>query len=112
MGNKVDLKTEKWYRKRMAKMPPTQTKLQHVAERGASYANQKLLRHRKTGQAKITVTRGKVDRFVNLVHPWAAAIEYGHWVEGKYGPSKPGDEIRAEGIYVIRHAFLRMQGGS
>lgn len=47
----------------------------------ASAAQARLARHRKTGEHQITVAKGSVDHFVNLVGPAAMALEEGHFVD-------------------------------
>lgn len=112
MGNKVTIYgDDEWMNDKVSKLTPVQTELQRLADKGAVYAREKLAQHTKTGRTRIEVSRGLVDRFVSMVHPWAVAIEYGHVVDGRYGPKNPNDEVHAEGIYVIRHAFQRMIGG-
>jgi hypothetical protein len=71
------------------------------AEIAGARAEANLARHRKTGQAKITVTQGDVDSFVNLDDPDAMSIEFGHWVKGKYERSQPKF---VPGLYIITEA--------
>lgn len=66
--------------------------LEAHAQRMAAIAWGVLSEHRHAGDAEITVTKGKLDRYVNLDDTRgqraAAAIEFGHfapngrWVEG------------------------------
>lgn len=41
-------------------------------------ARERLAEHRKTGEHRITQTKGGVDHFVNLEGPAAMAVEVGH----------------------------------
>lgn len=61
-----------------------------------------LASHRYSGNAKITVSHGDVDSFVNLVDPAAASIEFGHWVKGKY--KNPDHPKFVPGLYIITRA--------
>lgn len=69
-----------------------------VAKQRAAQSRALLAGHRDTGNAEITVTRGDVDSFVNLVDPAALSIEFGHWVKGKYERDTPKF---VPGIYVL-----------
>jgi hypothetical protein len=68
----------------------------HVAQEKAAIARGLLLAHRHSGDARITVTRGDTDSFVNLNDERgqlaAAAIEFGN----KYGGG---------GVDVLGRAF-------
>jgi hypothetical protein len=52
----------------------------NVADDIADVARGRLAPHRKTGQAHIEVSQGKVDAFVSLVDPAALSIEFGHYL--------------------------------
>lgn len=67
----------------------------------AGKAEAKLLRHRDTGAAKVTVTKGDVDSFVNLEDKAALSIEFGHWVRGKYETHEPK---YVPGLYILTGA--------
>lgn len=57
--------------------------------------------HRETGRANIVVTRGKVDSFVSLEDPAAAAIEFGR----EAGVSSSGRRYPAQpGLYILHRA--------
>lgn len=83
---------------------PVQDALDKEADEIAAKAEVNLAAHRYKGRARITKTRGKVDRYVNLedrkggpkdsVAAWA--IEYGHYNHrtGKW----------TQGIYVLTRA--------
>lgn len=52
-------------------------------------ARDRLARHKKLGDHRVTQTKGKVDHYVNLEGPAAMSVEEGHhnhrgggWVEG------------------------------
>lgn len=70
------------------------------AQKIGSKAKAKLAAHRDEGDAKITITHGDVDSFVNLEDKAALSIEFGHWQyingqpTGKYTP----------GLYIITGA--------
>lgn len=62
----------------------------------AGRAETRLAAHRRTGRAKVTVTRGKTDSFVNLDDPDnAMAIEFGH-------DDRSGNHVG--GLYIITGA--------
>jgi len=69
-------------------------------------AEAKLARHRDTGRAKVTLTRGQVDSFVNLDDPAALSIEFGHAQEIEW--QENGDssiEVRwVDGLHIITGA--------
>jgi hypothetical protein len=52
-------------------------------------------RHRKTGEHRITQTKGQVDHFVNLEGPAAMSVEEGHFVGDRY----------VDGLHVLRDAL-------
>lgn len=58
-------------------------------------------RHRKSGEHKITQTKGKVDHFVNLEGPAALSVEEGHFVN--IGDYAVGEFV--EGLHVLRDAL-------
>ncbi|QDH92971.1 hypothetical protein SEA_STEPHIG9_17 [Mycobacterium phage Stephig9] len=59
----------------------------------------RLAMHTDTGNAKVTLTEGDVDWFVNLDDKAAVSIEFGHWVKGKYeDPAKPK---YVQGLYIL-----------
>lgn len=64
-------------------------------------AEGRLAGHRFSGRAKVTVTQGDVDSFVNLEDPAAMSIEFGHWVKGKYETAQPKF---VAGLYIITGA--------
>lgn len=66
---------------------------------GRARAN--LAKHKKTGEHRITQTKGKVDHFVNLEGPAALSVEEGHFVGGQY----KGDEPKfVDGLHILRDA--------
>jgi hypothetical protein len=66
-------------------------------------ARSNLARHRKTGQHRVTQTKGRVDHFVNLEGPAALSIEEGHFLGGFYENT---ESIRyVEGLHVLRNAI-------
>jgi hypothetical protein len=75
----------------------------HVAEVGAAEAEARLAAHHYTGDAKVTLTHGKKDSFVNLEDPAALSIEFGgynHWAKR-----------RLPGLYIITGAMNVRKGG-
>ncbi|GAB4584404.1 DUF5403 family protein [Nocardia sp. IFM 10818] len=66
-----------------------------------SRAESRLAGHRRSGRAKVTVTHGDVDSFVNLEDPAAMSIEFGHMVKGKYETEEPK---YVPGLYIITGA--------
>lgn len=72
----------------------------------AEQAEVKLASHRKTGEAHIEVTHGRVDSYVDLVSDAALSIEYGH---GEYDQKRrrPGGSEytihvgASEGLHVL-----------
>ena len=76
----------------VAHLPGVRRALKKEANRIEAMASGVLSQHRQEGHARITVTKGKLDYYVNLDDTRgdkaAAAIEYGHmdprgfWVEG------------------------------
>lgn len=64
-------------------------------------ARANLSRHRKTGEHKITQTKGKVDHFVNLEGPAAVSVEEGHFTNA--GDYAVGEFV--EGLHVLRDAI-------
>ena len=52
-----------------------------------------LAAHTKTGQHKVTQTKGKVDHYVNLEGPAAVSVELGHF-------DKHGNWVRGIGIFA------------
>jgi hypothetical protein len=62
-----------------------------------------LSRHRKSGEHRITQTKGKVDHYVNLEGPAAMSIEEGHFLGGFYANT---ESIRfVEGLHILRNAI-------
>ncbi len=70
-----------WCNETVAHQRGVATAVNRVADRHAAIARGVLLAHRAEGHSQITVTRGRVDSFVNLNDERgdlaAAAIEYG-----------------------------------
>lgn len=62
-----------------------------------------LARHRKTGEHRVTQTKGRVDHYVNLEGPAAMAVEEGHFLSGAYANT---ESIRfVEGLHILRDAI-------
>lgn len=60
----------------------------------------RLEQHRYEGDAKVTITEGDVDWFVNLDDPAALSIEFGHMSKKKNGAN--GHYV--PGLYIITKA--------
>ena len=58
--------------------------------------------HHRSGEHEVTVTRGEVDSFVNLVGPAPESVEFGHWVKGKF--EKKDEPKYVPGLYIITGA--------
>lgn len=82
----------------LARLPGVQAELQSQATSAATRARALLLKHRDEGVAKITVDRGRIDRYVVLEDRAALSIEYGR---------KPNENGRGgmEGLYILHRAF-------
>lgn len=100
----VKLLPSKRFNKTIAHLPGVIGAVSTKAEEGAVRAKAVLAGHRHAGHAKITVTHGTVDSFVNLVDesppseggPAAAAIEFGRL---------KGDRGVTQGVRAISGAF-------
>jgi hypothetical protein len=64
-------------------------------------AETRLAAHKHSGRAKVTVTRGDVDSFVNLDDKAAMSIEFGHMVKGKF---EGKGQSYVPGLYIITGA--------
>lgn len=71
-----------------------------AARQVARSAQGRLAIHRKTGQAKVTLTEGDVDWFVNLDDPNAMSIEFGHFLRDDFNI----EVEHVEGLYIITGA--------
>ena len=63
---------------RISHMAGVKAAVRATAKELAAKAKAELANHRETGTAKITVSHGATDSYVNLDDPAALAIEYGH----------------------------------
>ncbi|WP_117198976.1 DUF5403 family protein [Nocardiopsis sp. TNDT3] len=87
---------------KVARLPGVKGAVRDRAEILARRARGLLAAHRETGQARIVVTKGKIDAFVSLEDPNAAAIEYGR----EAGVSSSGRPYAAqEGLYIIHRTI-------
>lgn len=82
-------------------LPVVNAAVRKEAKAIAARAEGRLATHRKTGHAKITVTHGDTDSFVNLEDEAALSIEFGHFHDN--------GEINAvityvPGLYIITGA--------
>lgn len=64
-----------------------------------------LARHQKTGEHRITQTKGKVDHYVNLVGPAALSLEEGHLVSGFYKGPGAAEWKFVDGLHILRDAM-------
>lgn len=100
----VNLLPSKAFNTVVAHLPGVIGSVSAKADEGAARAKAILARHRHAGHAKITVTHGTVDSFVNLVDesgpeeggPAAAAIEFGR---------SGGPRGATQGVRAISGAF-------
>lgn len=85
--------------------------VQHELDRQAAEmlmkAEQKLAEHRDTGNARVGIEEGDVDRYIYLEDPdsksgpgAAMSIEYGHEVKNKKGE----DKGHVEGLWILHDA--------
>ncbi|MFE3461369.1 DUF5403 family protein [Nocardiopsis aegyptia] len=85
----------------VARMPGVRDAVHEHAQEVGTTASALLAAHRHTGTASVTVTRGRVDSFVNLDDPNVLTLEYGR-AGGvsdsgrRYGPM--------EGLYILHRA--------
>lgn len=86
----------------VARLPGVKGAVKDRAEILAARARGLLGAHRETGRARITVTQGKLDAFVSLEDPAAAAIEYGR----EAGVSSSGRSYSAQqGLYILHRTI-------
>lgn len=88
-------------------LPGVHNELGDVARRVKRSAEGRLTVHRYSGAAKVTLSEGKVDWFVNLEDEAAMSIEFGHWAKTKGGEpirGKDGKPIYVQGLYIISRA--------
>jgi hypothetical protein len=81
----------------VASMPGVRDEVHHVAEVGAAEAEARLAAHHHTGNAKVTLTHGDKDSFVNLEDPAALSIEFGGY--------NVWARRRLPGMYIITGAL-------
>lgn len=79
----------------VAKLDEVLAELDAVADEIAGRAEANLAAHRDDGEHRITRTRGRVDRFVNLDGPAAESVEFGHFTP---------DGRRVPGLRILRDA--------
>ncbi len=80
----------------VAKLPAVKKAVRAQADSVAARAKSNLAGHRSTGAAKVTVTQGRVDSFVNLEDDAAISIEHGHVAD---------DGTAVQGIYALHRAI-------
>jgi|SRR5690242_1769841 len=76
----IDLMNEKQLNKKISHMPGVRGAVYDVGKEIGQIAEGRLAPHRKTGAARIEVSRGTVDTFVSLVDEAALSIEFGHYL--------------------------------
>ncbi|OLT27746.1 hypothetical protein BJF83_17315 [Nocardiopsis sp. CNR-923] len=85
----------------VARLPGMGDAVHEHAEQIGDTARGLLAAHRSTGTARVTVTRGRVDSFVNLEDPNALSLEFGRAA----GVSDSGRAYGAmEGLYILHRA--------
>jgi Family of unknown function (DUF5403) len=91
--------SQKSLNKMIARLDVVQLALE--VERGKVYVKAQALfaEHHKTGEHEITMSDGKVDKYVNLEGPAALSIEVGHF-NGYKGRRK-----YVEGLHVLTRAL-------
>ncbi|AEV52091.1 hypothetical protein [Rhodococcus phage RGL3] len=77
----------------------TQAEAAKIAGRATGLLNM----HRHSGDAEINTTHGGVDAFVNLDDEAAIAIEFGHFVGGKYFDADEPDKF-VPGLHILTRA--------
>lgn len=94
-------------RRVLARQPGIHRALGDTARRVQGNAERRLALHRQTGNAKVTLTEGKLDWFVNLEDIAVLSIEYGHWAKTRNGElirGKDGKPIYVQGLYILSTA--------
>lgn len=74
------------------------------AEEVGGAAKSKLADHHKTGDHKVSVTRGEVDSFVNLSGTAPLSVEFGHWYRSEPDESGMYKIKYVKGLYIITGA--------
>ncbi|MFL1441821.1 DUF5403 family protein [Nocardiopsis protaetiae] len=88
--------------RKVAHLPGVKSAVRDRAEILAARARGFLGAHRETGRARIVVTQGKLDAFVALEDPAAAAIEFGR----EAGVSASGRSYPAQqGLYILHRTI-------
>ncbi|SUA04008.1 Uncharacterised protein [Mycolicibacterium fortuitum] len=96
------LYSEKVMNRIVAQLPGVHDELGDTARRVRHSATRRLETHFHSGDARVTLTEGDVDWFVNLDDKAAMSIEFGHWVKGKY--ESPGHPKYVQGLYILSKA--------
>lgn len=104
MTNSVDIIPSRVLNTMVAGM--VASSVRDTAEELAAKATAQLAAHSKTGSAKISVTHGRVDSYVNLDDPNAMAIEYGHGAYDQHRLSSTGKSYTqhvgaSEGLHIL-----------
>jgi hypothetical protein len=76
----IDLMPEKELNRKISHLPGVRKEVYDTAKEIGRIAESRLAPHRKSGNAKIEVSRGTVDAFASLVDPAALSIEFGHYL--------------------------------
>jgi len=86
----------------VARLPGVKGAVKSRAEILGARARGILGAHRETGRARIIVTQGRLDSFVSLEDPAAAALEYGR----EAGVSASGRAYPAQaGLYILHRTI-------
>jgi hypothetical protein len=95
----IQLLNEKQMNKKISHLRGVRDAVHDHAKEIGRIAEGRLAPHRKTGSARIEVSRGTVDSFVSLVDEAALSIEFGHYL---------GSESRGLDRHFVRglHLFI------
>lgn len=85
--------------KKIARLDSVQAALKVEQAKIAAKAQALLADHHKTGEHEITMSSGKVDKYVNLEGPAALSVEAGHF-DGYKGKRK-----HVEGLHILKRAI-------
>src|SRR5690606_15798559 len=101
--NKVTVYPPKMVNRRVVRQPGVRAATYEAAQEIGAKARANMARHRFHGNEtdhEVTVTRGRVDAFVNLEGPAPGAVEIGHWYKGNLGVTPKF----VPGLYIITGA--------
>lgn len=90
--------SEKVMNRIVSHLPGVHDELGDTARRVQRSAKRRLVAHKQTGKADVTLTEGDVDWLVNLEDQAALSIEFGHYTRTKDG------YVYVQGLYVLSRA--------